>query len=136
MTTAGYQEVDAIHYATSTEKLTLFTSREQLYMVGVELSNGQFGERWEYSLIKATGGERFVIALTRNGLRDKSAETVRQLLESVDQVGPVVLDQVPSTKGNAAWVFRAVKQAQAPAFEEDGELASLEAASQPDGEES
>jgi hypothetical protein len=98
-------------FFTAIEREKLMKEKTPLLIVNAtEDKDGKFGDGFTYTLAQTdpkTGETKSgFITIKYNARRLEEFEWVcAQLLENPDGIGPIRLDQVPTDKGNPAWVF-------------------------------
>ena len=112
-----------VEFLTKEDRAAWYNSETKFYVIAAAQVAGNFGPSARYTLQPVDedgqpGEARYIsFALTDQKTGAEIARRVDELtwFETVlnepgsDSVGPLTLSQVPTSKGNAAWVFKAVK---------------------------
>lgn len=102
-------------FLTEDEKADWVAKKVQFMILDVKEGDGKFGHGYTYKLgmMDPKTGEivsTHAITLSDNYRRAEEAEYIRaSLLEDKSGLGPCLLAQRPTDKGNPAWVFEAVE---------------------------
>jgi hypothetical protein len=110
-----------VEFLTKEERAKWYADKRQFFVVEAEKTQGTYGPCANYKLLPVdakgdTSAARYMsFALTDQ----KSGADIKRRCDELDwfigvlgegeTVGPLVLDQSPTTKGNPAWAFVGVK---------------------------
>lgn len=96
-----------VEFITPSEKKEWFEKQHQFMIMSVNENQGQYGAGYSYRIRRTDkSGEERLITLSANPRRTEEAAWLKKaLLEDTNGIGPCVLGQVDTDKGNPAWVF-------------------------------
>lgn len=82
-------------------------NRVKLGIVAVSNVQTQYGDKVRFEVVEQGQSDRLLFDMSSNDVRVRQARAINELLmePGVKVVAPVYLMQIPTDKGNPAWVF-------------------------------